>query len=73
MKNTDSQLLPKSIELRCLDNMQNGLNIEDAVTLAFEQEQDTIISMLNGSYLSKKGHFVADVMIKEIYPKLREK
>lgn len=73
MQTDNLQLPPKSIEERALVFMAEGMDAIKAVEAAFNQEQDMILSLLSGSYLSKKGHFVAEIMTKSIYPALKNK
>ena len=73
MEATDN-ILPKSIQERAIQNVISGMEPEEAIKKAFEQEEEFIYSLLGPcGNLSKIGNQVAEVICKDVYQRLNQK
>lgn len=71
------QLLPKSIEMRALIHMENGVDAIEAVKLAFEEENNTLtlvglgVDFKSGRYMPEVKERVAKIMCEQVYNRIR--
>jgi hypothetical protein len=73
--NSDTQLLPESIEMRALAHMEKGVETIEAVKLAFEEEEHTIwllmgVDMKTGASCKQLSDDIVSAMSKTIYDRI---